>query len=29
VAINRFLRMKRGSSRILSVTTQIILKKIA
>jgi predicted O-methyltransferase YrrM len=29
VAINRFLRMKRGSYRILSVTTQIILKKIA
>jgi len=29
VAINRFLRMRRGSYRILSVTTQVVLKKIA
>ncbi len=29
VAINRFLRIKRGSYRILSVTTQVILQKIA
>jgi hypothetical protein len=25
VAINRFLRMRRGSYRILSVTTQVVL----
>jgi len=29
VAINRFLRARRGSYRILSVTTQVVLKKIA